>query len=80
MECPFCGKRLAFGQLAVRALGLGSMITVVWKPAYRASGLDPQEVLSPGDLRAGTRPASYCDGCGAVVVDPVVDPRTTSTG
>jgi hypothetical protein len=74
MDCPFCGTALVPGELGVRAVRFRSMITVVWETPYRSAGLGAQEVLSPGFFREGVRPARYCRGCGAVVVDPVVDP------
>jgi hypothetical protein len=69
VECPFCRSELSPGRVAVRTMDWWAPMAVVWKPdvGHRAEW---QHVFSPGLLRRGTRPASYCYGCDAVVVHP----------
>jgi Domain of unknown function (DUF6487) len=69
MECPFCGSDMRAGRVAVRTLDLLAPTSVVWKPTDGQRG-EALQVFSAGALRRGTRPASYCYGCDAVVIDP----------
>ncbi|HEV7761313.1 MAG TPA: PF20097 family protein [Acidimicrobiales bacterium] len=70
MGCPFCGSEMTEGRMAVISLTISAPIRVVWK-ASAEEHEGSQQLLSPGFLNRRTRPAQYCSGCDASVLEPL---------
>ena len=70
VECPYCGSQMSAGRMAVISLTVAAPITVVWKSSEQEHD-GSQKLLSPGLLNRRTRPALYCYGCDATVLEPL---------
>jgi hypothetical protein len=66
VTCPFCGGEMRWGGVYIRGfLGRAMACSLVWAADER--------LRSSREVLAGTRArgASFCDDCGATLIDPV---------